>query len=187
MKSIIVFGDSITFGRGDNEYKEGWVGRLRKFVKSKDGYWCLFNLGIPSGETVSDVIKRIKTESLSRFKAKYDDDELFIILNIGLNDSKLNGNKPITPIPKFQKEVQDLITISKKLTDKIIWIGPMPVNEKSVFKTFETYLFKNSSIKKYNELLKIGKDRINTMVERQNEKLQKQIKIIYQYLLFWFS
>ena len=27
-----------------------------------------------------------------------------------------------------------------------------------------------------NELLKIGKDRINTMVERQNEKLQKQIK-----------
>lgn len=154
MNSIIVFGDSITFGRGDQEYRGGWVGRIKPDIESLPGYWCIFNLGIPGGETIEDTIKRIVFESRSRFKGKYEDDKLYLILSVGLNDTNINDDALLTSPTDFQKRAQDLINISKKLTNKVIWVGFMPVDEKSMSKIFGKTLFNNVVIEKYNQLLK---------------------------------
>jgi len=154
MKSIIVFGDSLTFGIGDDEHKGGWIGRIKLEIESREGYWCIFNLGIPGGETINDVSKRIKRETLSRFKSKYEDDELFIILNIGVNDSKIVNNKSNTEPIEFQRNVRRLIKISTALTSKVMWVGPIPVIEKAVSKAFGSTLYKNIEIEKYQNSLK---------------------------------
>jgi len=154
MKSITVFGDSLTFGVGDDEYRGGWVGRIKPKIESREGYWCIFNLGIPGGKTVNDVLKRIKKETSSRFEGKYEDDELFIMLNIGLNDSKIVDNRSNTEFVEFQKNVRQLIKISTALTSRVMWVGPMPVIEKTVSEVFGSALYKNIEIKKYQDSLK---------------------------------
>ena len=62
MYGISVFGDSITFGRGNN-LDRGWCGRLRKYFESKDYYNCLYNLGL-CGDTTNKLLERFDAENV---------------------------------------------------------------------------------------------------------------------------
>ncbi|MBR9692023.1 hypothetical protein GOV06_04505 [Candidatus Woesearchaeota archaeon] len=152
MKSILVFGDSIVFGRGEFP-NIGWVGRLKKDFEKKF-HDCVFNLGIP-GETSTTLLKRFETEAKARIKYKYPGDKFTIMIVVGINDSRAvkYPNKLQTKQISFRKNILKLIQISKKYTKHIILVGITPVNEK-LTNPFEDTYFTNSRIKEYNEIIK---------------------------------
>ena len=64
MDKILVFGDSIAYGKWDNH--GGWVARLREYVDKKfnigkGGNVQVYNLGIP-GEVAVRMVDRVKQE-----------------------------------------------------------------------------------------------------------------------------
>jgi lysophospholipase L1-like esterase len=155
---IFVFGDSITYGNWDYE-GGGWVNRLRNFldtkslVKHKFDY-RLYNLGI-SGDTSKDLLYRFEFEIKNRLK---DNEESLVIIEIGINDSLFfQDKKKLTTSPKiFRKNIQKLIKLSRKFTEKIIFVGPTSVVESKVnpLPWRKEVSYKNGYISKYNEVIK---------------------------------
>lgn len=148
MNGILIFGDSITAGRGVAKDKT-WVGRLvRVFDKKDKDNFIIYNLGIP-GESTAELLKRFKIECQSRTRRQCPDDSFIVIINIGLNDSKyINGN-PKTPICTFRKNINKLIDIARRYTQKIIFIELMPVVDKKT-----PLLFSNKIIGIYNNFIR---------------------------------
>ncbi|MFH1589335.1 MAG: GDSL-type esterase/lipase family protein [archaeon] len=153
MKGILVFGESTSFGRGDNE-NGGWSGRLKRYFESKDYYNVVYNLGVP-GQSSTDLLERFDIEAKARTKKIWPNDEFTIIFAIGTNDSKgLDTPDNVkTPLDKFKKNILTLIDESKKFTDKIVFIGLIPVNE-DITNPYENTYFFNERTKQYNEVIK---------------------------------
>ncbi|MFT4309997.1 MAG: SGNH/GDSL hydrolase family protein [Candidatus Woesearchaeota archaeon] len=149
MKSIIVFGDSITKGRGATI---GWCDRLKEHYESLDYYNCLYNLGIP-GDNTKDVITRLDIEARARAQYHYDDDTHTIILAIGINDSRLNNGIPETDVKEFRNNIRDIISITKKYTPNIAFIGLIPVDE-NITADYEGTSFSNERITEYDNIIK---------------------------------
>ncbi|MBP9816303.1 SGNH/GDSL hydrolase family protein, partial [Candidatus Woesebacteria bacterium] len=68
MDKILVFGDSIAYGKWDS--KGGWVARLRNYIDTtynlnKEGNVQVYNLGIP-GEVVPRLAERFSSELTMR-------------------------------------------------------------------------------------------------------------------------
>jgi|TARA_Y100000034_G_scaffold63813_1_gene77118 lysophospholipase L1-like esterase len=152
MKGILCFGDSLTFGVGETPTK-GWVGRLKEYYEPKGEHNCVFNLGI-RGDSTNELVKRIDTELKARIKYIYPQDNYLVIISIGINDSRRIGNsKQIqTNLKLFKKNIIKLSKISKKYTEKIIFIGITPVDEKKTLPYEDTY-FSNKNIKEYNKII----------------------------------
>lgn len=123
--NILIFGDSIVYGAYDNE-KAGWVNRLRILLEEeKDTYYNIFNLGIP-GNTTVDVIKRLKHECDIRC---IGNSENIIIFAVGINDSQIYNRKNNVQIETFKINIKNLVTMSKKYSNKILFIGLTNVDE----------------------------------------------------------
>ena len=123
--SIMVFGDSITYGAVDSEFG-GWTNRLRMHLENNKGdYFTLFNLGIP-GETTEKLLSRFETECMAR----YDEDEnTIIVFAIGINDTQnIDGNYRVL-LKCFERNIKDLIVKAKKFTNKILFIGLTKIDE----------------------------------------------------------
>ncbi len=153
MYGISIFGASITFGRGDG-LNRGWCGRLKKYFETKDYYNCLYNLGI-SGNTSTDLLERFNTEAKARVKFIRDRDRQVIIFSIGINDSRLLGDKkiPQIEITVFNKNIQTLIDKAKTYTNEILFIGLTPVDE-SITLNYENTTFTNKRIELFNDSIK---------------------------------
>lgn len=153
MKSIIAFGDSITFGRFDNS-RGGWVGRLKEYFESKDIYHAIYNQGVP-GDTTRGLLKRIDTECIPRAKYVWPEDKHIILIGIGINDTralKTPDNIEVRP-DEFEKNIRQIIEIAKKHSKEIAVVGITPLDE-SVTRPFEDTYFTNARVEEYNELLK---------------------------------
>ncbi len=153
MEGVLIFGDSIAFGRGESP-NIGWAGRLKNYFEPKGFHHCVFNLAIP-GETTTTLLQRFETEIKARIKYIHPGDKFIILLSIGVNDSKGIGsiNKLETSPKQFEKNTSKLIKISKKYTKNIVIIGLIPVNEK-ITNPFEDTYFTNKRIQEYNGILK---------------------------------
>ncbi len=150
MEGILIFSDSIGFGRGESP-NIGWVGRLKKDFEPKGSHNCLFNLSIP-GDTSTSLLKRLNTECKARIKYKRKEDKFTIIISIGMNDSKgiNNKNNIKTSLPTFKKNISRIINTTKKYTKEIIIIGLTPASEEP----FENTYFTNKQIETFNNILK---------------------------------
>ncbi len=122
MKGFLVFGDSIVYGAWDKE--GGWVQRLRKFLEEKQEDVLVYNLGV-SGDTTDSLLERFQAEAKARLK----DSEGVIIISIGVNDSHLFKNKNCVPLEKFQQNIKRLVSLSKEISSKVIFVGLTPVDE----------------------------------------------------------
>lgn len=85
MQTVVVIGDSLVEGEGDEAQHDGWVGRIRaKLPRNQGKYdpaaWRVFNLGI-GGNTILDIEARL-AEVLVR---KPD----MVLLGCAYNDAKL--------------------------------------------------------------------------------------------------
>lgn len=152
MFAICAFGDSFTFGRGNNPDK-GWVGRLTKYFEAKDWFNAVYNLGIP-GDSSDDLLKRFETECEARIKKNWPGDKYVLLIGIGINDCRFvdTPENPQTTPEDFKKNILNLIKLSKKQTKEVIFIGLTPVDEKLTQPYENTYFF-NERVKQFNEII----------------------------------
>ena len=153
MFGILVFGDSLSFGRGEAP-NVGWSGRLKNYFEPQGFHNCLFNLGIPGDETAS-LLKRFESEIKSRVNRAHQGDKFIVMIAIGLNDSKsLESPNTLRTKPEiFVKNVTKLIQIAKKYTPFVVIVGLTPVDEEFTTPFEGTYLT-NHRIREYDEILK---------------------------------
>ncbi|MFH1611889.1 MAG: GDSL-type esterase/lipase family protein, partial [bacterium] len=120
IRTICIFGDSITWGAYDPE-NGGWANLLRNDLESKDIH--VYNCGV-SGDNTDDLLKRFKVES----EAREPDAVMFAI---GINDSQYTGERQNSRVPKekFISNLEKLISQTKETTDKIIFVGLNHVEE----------------------------------------------------------
>ena len=143
---ICIFGDSIVWGAVDS--LGGWASRLRSHFE-KDSDIEVYNLGI-SGNTSEDLVKRIEEEAKAR------NTEL-IIIAIGANDSAYDSKKKNKiPLEEYEKNLREILNISRKYADKIILVSPINVDEKRTMPVFwnkEKFL-DNKTIENYGKVVK---------------------------------
>jgi lysophospholipase L1-like esterase len=158
MAQILVFGDSIAYGAGD-EKEGGWVNRLKKVLDkgpftSPDFYCLVYNLAI-SGDSLDDLLKRFEFETEQRLK---EGESTVFIFAIGINDSQFiqSQNNLRSSLPEFQNNLRDIIKLAKKYSSKIIFVGLTPVDEtKTVSLPWNSdKSYKNEYIEKYNKIMK---------------------------------
>lgn len=147
--NICVFGASITWGAYDPE-GGGFANRLRSYFEEKtEDEIEVYNLGI-SGDTTTDLLQRIEVEAKAR-------EPKVLLFDIGTNDSQFinskNNNK--VPFEEFEKNLEKIVVISKTFTDKLIFIGLTPVDEKKTtpipWGKDKSYTMEN--VTKYNNAL----------------------------------
>ena len=150
INKILIFGDSISYGKWDTE--GGWVARLRNYIDQelnigKGGSTLVYNLGIP-GEVAIRMVNRMKQELESRITSK--DDKLLVIIAIGVNDSCPNNwmTNAQTPEVDFKNALRTMIEIAKDLDCEVLVLGLAPVNKTKPTK--RRLKFTNSEVKKYD-------------------------------------
>lgn len=158
--NILVFGASTTYGAWDPE--GGWVTRLRKWLDEKNigekrykdysGISLIYNLGI-SDETTRDLIKRFKSDTEPRLW----ENNIFIFF-AGLNDASFNNqtNSLITSPEEFQDNLKQLTELAKEYSQKIIFVGSLPVDETKTDPVpwLKERSYTNEYVGKYNEIAK---------------------------------
>lgn len=155
---ILVFGDSIAYGMMDAE-AGGWVQRLRKYVDGKmirdsDFYCTVYNLGV-SGDLTEDVIRRFGFSAKQRLKKPKP---AIIIFAIGANDAQFLSTKNGMRVPrkKFRRNIQKLIGLARRFTQKVMFVGVTPVDESKTnpipWDTIKYY--KNGNLREYDGIIK---------------------------------
>lgn len=156
MGQILVFGDSITYGKFD--FEGGWVARLRRYVdernsKEKHFNYLVYNLGIP-GSSTAELISRVDFETKQRLLYL----DCIVIISGGINDSQflVTQKKFRTDPARFRKNVETLVEISKRVASKTLYLGLPPVNEDKLDKTYASLglSYSNENILKYNEIIR---------------------------------
>lgn len=148
--NILVFGDSIAYGKWDEH--GGWVQRLREYVDAKYNLidepksWLVYNLGIP-GDLAVRLPERLEIE-LSQRKTI---EEAIVVFAIGINDSCVNNwmsGKQTLEI-EFKQAIHKSIECAKQHGCKVYGIGLTPVNENKASKR----LFNNKDVQKFEKML----------------------------------
>jgi len=151
--NMIVFGDSITYGAGDE--RGGWVQRIREATEKKAAETGteepgIYNLGI-SGDTTDGLVGRLEDE----IKRRLGEVETVVVFAIGINDSLFMKaeNQNYVPIDATKKNIQEMIDITKNYTHKIYFIGLTPVDEKKVtpIPWDDNKFYRNEYIEKYDK------------------------------------
>ena len=150
MDKILIFGDSICYGKWDKE--GGWVTRLRKYIDenlniAKNKNIQVFNLGIPS-ELVINTAKRFEKELLSRINTN---EQNLVIIACGVNDSCPNNRTTdkLTQANDFKQAFVDIISLAKKYNCKLVIIGLLPVNPSKS----KSLKFTNALAKEYDNYI----------------------------------
>ena len=120
---VCIFGASITWGAIDSK-GGGWADRLKRYwYESTEGGIQVFNLGIGGADTEM-LLQRIRVESEARKPS-------LTIIAIGNNDSKYIGtpDHPQVPLEQFQKNLAELVVISRETAKRVVFVGLMPCDE----------------------------------------------------------
>jgi lysophospholipase L1-like esterase len=122
MSKICIFGDSIAWGYYDPD-GGGWADRLKNYYVASDKDVDVYNLGI-SGDHTGKLLKRLEAEIEARVPE-------IIIFAIGINDSKLvhSEGKNGVIVEEFRSNLDEIMEIARKQTDKIIFVGLTDVDE----------------------------------------------------------
>jgi len=150
-KRICVFGDSITWGAFDDE-KGGWTTRLKIYIESiYSRKYSIYNFGV-DGDTTKLLLQRLN-KKLQSICPK------IVIIAEGINDSLFYQNiqENYIDINDFKNNLTKILTVIKKFTPKVIFIGLTKVEEFKVnpFLGSETgKCYDNENIKKYDLAIK---------------------------------
>ncbi len=151
---IMIFGASTTHGNWDS--MGGWSDRIRLHVIKKildnptKFLGHVFNLGVP-GDMSSDLLKRIGPE----IKARLFYPETIILVSVGTNDSKINyaDKKAVISDEEFENNQEKLVRIVKKYSQKILFLGFNPVDEKRT-NPWRDNAYLNERLEKFNNIVK---------------------------------
>ncbi|MFW6231173.1 MAG: SGNH/GDSL hydrolase family protein [Nanoarchaeota archaeon] len=153
MYGVMLFGDSIAFGRG-NLPSYSWAILLKQEFEKHNKFNTFYNLAIP-GETSTTLLKRFNTEVKARAAYKRKDDHFHIIISIGMNDCKGINSEAKIQVPKktYRKNIKKLVSQALKHTPHITIIGLTAVDEDRT-QPYENTFFSNERILEYNEILR---------------------------------
>lgn len=165
MARILIFGDSIAYGNWDGQ--GGWVDRLKSFyfkecLNNSDYYYMVYNIGV-SGDTSVELLERFEFEIKHRLWEREETgekEEIIIILSTGKNDAAFikSKNSFSTSINSFTINIKQLLTIAKKYSTKIIFVGPAMIDEiKAMSAEWDFNIkYSNKDIEKYNKAMKFA-------------------------------
>ena len=177
MDKILVFGDSIAYGKWD--VKGGWVANLRKFIDEtynigKNGNLLVYNLGIPS-ELAIGLEKRFTNELDSRINPE---EKCLVVFAIGVNDSCPNNRYASrqTPEIEFKSVLKMMALYAKERNCKVAFIGILPVDPAKS----KGLLFTNEEAYKYDQYIS---DVCNELEIKKLELFNKLIDIDFPNLL----
>jgi lysophospholipase L1-like esterase len=158
MAHFIIFGNSIAYGCWDE--KGGWASRLRSYLHGKVVSsrlkldYMVYNLAV-SGDTVEDIFNKFDDEIKKRLS---NEEENIIIFSLGVNDSQIYNKDKTNKVSliKFGNCLKKLTKKALSLSNKVIFIGPTPVDEQYVdpIPWAPDFSYKNNYISKYNNILK---------------------------------
>src|SRR4051794_3073952 len=100
---VLVFGDSITYGKWDE--LGGWADRLKQYYDAKAiksqtrDFPNVYNLGISANKTV-DLMERFETETKARLE-----DPLALVFAIGINDSIIESGSEISEPEVYRQQL----------------------------------------------------------------------------------
>ncbi len=149
---ILVFGASITYGAWDTE--GGWVDRLKRklHLETVDSGGIkriqLLNLGV-GGDTATKILERLEREIEVRQSSSWP---FAFVISLGTNDSRITEGKEEMTTGQFESEINRIITITKKFSDKILFLGPPPLGKSKVL--FKNYEYSDERIKTYEARMK---------------------------------
>ena len=137
MAKLFFVGDSITAGAWDEN--GGWANRLIGEIMSETmtagfsetGFYCLpYNLGV-SGDTVADILPRLKNEMRARLDPDNPNEAVELVFSIGVNDSvhMVSENRPRFTDQEFEQNLKEMIILSKTLAQRISFLGMAPVDD----------------------------------------------------------
>ncbi|OGG91925.1 hypothetical protein A3H03_01055 [Candidatus Kuenenbacteria bacterium RIFCSPLOWO2_12_FULL_42_13] len=151
INKILIFGDSIVYGKWDSE--GGWAARLRRYIDEKynfndDKNIQVYNFGIP-GEVARRMVKRVESELI--FCKTEPHDRFLVIFAVGANDSCPNNwmTKQQTTESDFKSSLRKLIGIGKKHQCRIVFVGLTPVNPAKS----KGLLFTNEQVSRYDRYI----------------------------------
>lgn len=153
MYSILCFGDSLTYGRGEIPSR-GWVQRLKEDFETELIHKGVYNLGIP-GETSQSLKHRIKKELKPRIWYRKDSDKYIAIIQVGINDVKsvISKNNNVTSKDAFKQNIIDILSYAKQEVDGVIVLGILGVDEVKTQPFEKNVYFSNKDVLEYNEIL----------------------------------
>lgn len=145
--NICIFGDSTAWGAYDLE-KGGWVNRLWLYLAKTDKDIDVYNLSI-SGGTTKTILDRFENEAKIR-------NANVLIFQSGGNDAYYNNAGQFkVPIDEFKKNIAEIISRSRKIADKMIFISFKNVDESRTMPvSWKDIYYKNENIQKYCEAMK---------------------------------
>ena len=149
---ILVFGDSIGYGSWDSQ--GGWVERIKRkahtatLTSSGQSKIQVLNLGI-GGNTSSSILNRLESETESRKSASW---EFCFIFAFGTNDERTINGSVETPLDKFIQNIKEVVEISRKYSDKILFVGPPPLQDSML--DFNVHQYSDERINRYDQALK---------------------------------
>lgn len=149
MRSIIVFGDSIAWGRGELP-NIGWAGRLTARFETAP-YRCVFNQAVP-GETTTSLLQRFEIEARGRARTKRDDDWNGIVIALGTNDARRVDGSHETDPETFRANVRALIGTALEITEAVAAVGLAKVDEKRT-RPYEGQTYSNEDQRTYDSIV----------------------------------
>lgn len=183
MIGILCFGDSITYGEGDEEGK-GWCGRLKEWFEAKNEDNGVYNLGV-GGQTAGELLERFEAECKARMRFKHPTDAYTILIAIGANDAKYEGKIDDgclrTGHEEFGENISKLIKKAKKLNSRLEVIGLMPVDEEKInSRDFGVY-FTQKNVTRLNKIIMEACEKETTPFLDLNKKM---LATNYEEMLF---
>lgn len=153
MIKILVFGDSIGYGKRD--YEGWWVARLRKRVDEtyNFGEQCsnaqVYNCCIP-GETALRMQQRFAQEADMKSVDRNNEIRVVVVFAVGINDSCL---KPWiqwsqTPVEQFEEAIETMLQhcSNNHFETLVVWLTP--IDETKVGN-----IFQNETIQLYDSIV----------------------------------
>ncbi|MCM0647566.1 GDSL-type esterase/lipase family protein [Clostridium swellfunianum] len=162
-KTIVAFGDSLTFGYGVKEENK-WTNILAKSLGCR-----VINSGV-CGNTSSEGLVRIEEDVL-----KYKPD--YVIINFGMNDHfiKTDGSKEAkVSLEQFEENIEKIIFLTKQINAVPVLVTPNKIIEGNIgdencgggatyyYRRHPYYLYKNigganAQLKKYcSKIVELG-------------------------------
>lgn len=156
MAKILIYGDSIAYGKWDEG--GGWVQRLRSYIDVKYNVTNnkniqVYNLSIP-GEITPRLCTRIRGEMDMRIPLADTKDNNLVLIAVGINDTNaqnwLSGKQ--TSLTEFNQNINQLISLTSNKYSKCVVMGLTPIHEPTYEKRFQGRLF-NKTIKEYDTVI----------------------------------
>lgn len=118
---ICFFGDSLTNGFGDEEFR-GWPGRICRPMMARGHEITCYNCGV-RGNTSLDIRTRWESECDARVA---DPEDLRLVFSFGVNDTKVEGGRRRLALSESLEHAQAILAAALRRAP-VLFVGPPPV------------------------------------------------------------